>query len=40
MAQDKAARAFGGDRTFLVTNGTSTSNKIIHRRCAGRATSC
>jgi len=30
MAQDKAARAFGGDRTFLVTNGTSTSNKIIH----------
>src|SRR5688572_27977538 len=30
MAQDKAARAFGGDRTYLVTNGTSTSNKIIH----------
>jgi arginine decarboxylase len=30
LAQDKAARAFGGDRTFLVTNGTSTSNKIIH----------
>ena len=30
VAQDKAARAFGGDRTFLVTNGTSTSNKIIH----------
>ncbi|HJT62404.1 MAG TPA: decarboxylase, partial [Burkholderiales bacterium] len=24
MAQDKAARAFGGDRTYLVTNGTST----------------
>jgi arginine decarboxylase len=30
VAQDKAARAFGGDRTFFVTNGTSTSNKIIH----------
>jgi arginine decarboxylase len=29
-AQDKAARALGGDRTFLVTNGTSTSNKIVH----------
>jgi arginine decarboxylase len=30
VAQDKAARAFGGDRSFFVTNGTSTSNKIIH----------
>jgi len=30
-AQDMAARAFGGDRTFFVTNGTSTSNKIIHQ---------
>ena len=30
VAQDLAARAFGGDRTFFVTNGTSTSNKIIH----------
>src|SRR5688572_4615581 len=30
VAQDKAARAFGGDRCFFVTNGTSTSNKIIH----------
>lgn len=30
-AQDLAARAFGGDRTFFVTNGTSTSNKIIHQ---------
>ena len=28
-AQDKAARAFGGDRAFFVTNGTSTSNKIV-----------
>lgn len=31
VAQDKAARAFGGDRAFFVTNGTSTSNKIIHQ---------
>ena len=31
VAQDKAARALGGDRTFFVTNGTSTSNKIIHQ---------
>ncbi len=31
LAQDKAARAFGGDRSFFVTNGTSTSNKIIHQ---------
>jgi arginine decarboxylase len=30
-AQEKAARALGGDRTFFVTNGTSTSNKIIHQ---------
>jgi arginine/lysine/ornithine decarboxylase len=30
VAQDKAARAFGGERSFFVTNGTSTSNKIIH----------
>ena len=30
VAQDKAARAFGGERCYLVTNGTSTSNKIIH----------
>jgi arginine decarboxylase len=30
LAQDKVARAFGGDRAFLGTNGTSTSNKIIH----------
>jgi arginine decarboxylase len=27
-AQEKAARAFGGDRVFFVTNGTSTSNKM------------
>jgi len=28
-AQDLAARAFGADRTFFVTNGTSTANKIV-----------
>ncbi|HEY3739974.1 MAG TPA: hypothetical protein VGL53_09020, partial [Bryobacteraceae bacterium] len=27
-AQKKAARAFGGDQVFFVTNGTSTSNKM------------
>jgi arginine/lysine/ornithine decarboxylase len=30
VAQDAAARAFGGDHAFFVTNGTSTSNKIVH----------
>ncbi len=30
VAQDKAARALGGDRSFFVTNGTSTANKIVH----------
>ena len=30
-AQDAAARAFGGDRVFFVTNGTSTSNKMVHQ---------
>ena len=28
-AQDLAARAFGAQRTFFVTNGTSTANKIV-----------
>jgi len=28
-AQDAAARAFGSQRTFFVTNGTSTANKIV-----------
>ncbi len=28
-AQELAARAFGARRTFFVTNGTSTSNKIV-----------
>ena len=29
-AQDLAARCFGAQRTFFVTNGTSTANKIVH----------
>ena len=29
VAQDKAARAFGADRCYFVTNGTSTANKIV-----------
>src|SRR5829696_9521003 len=28
-AQELAARAFGAQRTFFVTNGTSTANKIV-----------
>jgi len=28
IAQEKAARAFGADHVFFVTNGTSTSNKM------------
>ena len=31
VAQDMAARALGGDRSFFVTNGTSTANKIVHQ---------
>jgi arginine decarboxylase len=31
LAQDKAARAFGADRVFFVTNGTSTSNKMVEQ---------
>lgn len=30
-AQEKAARAFGADHVFFVTNGTSTSNKMVHQ---------
>ncbi|GMG83986.1 decarboxylase [Paralimibaculum aggregatum] len=30
-AQEMAARAFGADRCFFVTNGTSTSNKMVHQ---------
>ena len=29
LAQEYAARAFGSRRTFLVTNGTSTANKVV-----------
>ena len=29
MAHDKAARCFGADHTYFVTNGTSTANKIV-----------
>jgi arginine decarboxylase len=29
LAQEKAARAFGADRCYFVTNGTSTANKIV-----------
>jgi arginine decarboxylase len=31
VAQEKSARALGGDRSFFVTNGTSTANKIVHQ---------
>ena len=31
LAQEKAARAFGADRAFFVTNGTSTSNKMVEQ---------
>jgi arginine decarboxylase len=34
-AQDKAARAFGADRVFFVTNGTSTSNKMVEQALLG-----
>jgi arginine decarboxylase len=30
-AQEKAARAFGADHVYFVTNGTSTSNKIVEQ---------
>lgn len=30
-AQQKAARAFGADHVFFVTNGTSTSNKMVEQ---------
>jgi arginine decarboxylase len=29
FAQEKMARAFGADRAYFATNGTSTSNKIV-----------
>jgi arginine decarboxylase len=31
VAQEKAARAFGADSVFFVTNGTSTSNKMVEQ---------
>jgi arginine decarboxylase len=31
VSQDKAARAFGADHVFFVTNGTSTSNKMVEQ---------
>ncbi len=31
LAQEMAARAFGADHVFFVTNGTSTSNKMVHQ---------
>ncbi len=31
LAQEMAARAFGADRVYFVTNGTSTSNKMVHQ---------
>jgi len=31
LAQEKASRAFGADHVFFVTNGTSTSNKIVEQ---------
>ena len=34
-AQDMAARAFGADRVFFVTNGTSTSNKMAVQALLG-----
>lgn len=31
QAQNLAARAFGAQKSFFVTNGTSTANKIVHQ---------
>ena len=31
VAQEKAARALGADQVFFVTNGTSTSNKMVEQ---------
>jgi arginine decarboxylase len=32
-AEKEAARIFGADRTYFITNGTSTSNKIVFNAC-------
>lgn len=34
-AQEMAARAFGADHVFFVTNGTSTSNKMVEQALLG-----
>ena len=33
LAEANAARVFGADSSFFVTNGTSTSNKIAYQHC-------
>ena len=33
QAEKDAARIFGADMTFFVTNGTSTSNRVVHQAC-------
>ncbi|MGZ4356919.1 MAG: Orn/Lys/Arg family decarboxylase [Gaiellaceae bacterium] len=32
-AERRAAQIFGADMTFFVTNGTSTSNRVVHQAC-------
>ncbi|KAI9029477.1 lysine decarboxylase [Hyaloraphidium curvatum] len=36
VAEKKAAKLFGADRTYFVTNGTSTSNRVIIGACVTR----
>lgn len=36
LAERRAAKLFGADRTYFVTNGTSTSNRIIIGACVTR----
>jgi arginine decarboxylase len=33
MSEKKAAKIFGAERTYFVTNGTSTANKIVFQSC-------
>lgn len=35
-AEDEAAKTFGADKTYFVTNGTSTANKIVFHGCVSR----
>ena len=35
VAQDKFARAIGADHVYFVTNGTSTSNKMVYQAVTG-----